>query len=197
MHRVFRRLREPGSIRYPLRLKEGLPSGVESRSARAFAESGVVDPGLTSEGRRQIAAAADSLAGLPLRRVVASPYTRALETAEILTRRLKLPVEIEPLVGERGHFACDIGTRRSRLIEQWPQHRFGPFAEEWWRAGETEDAFAHRCRRFREAVAGLEDWPEVLVVTHWGVIRGLTGRSVTNGEWVRFDPHAPSAPPED
>jgi broad specificity phosphatase PhoE len=160
-------------------------------------DPGVVDPGLTLEGRRQIAAAAESLAGLPLKRVVASPYTRALETAEILTRRLKRPVEIDPLVGERGHFACDIGTRRSRLVEQWPQHRFGEFEEEWWRAGETEDEFAHRCRRFHEAVAALEDWPEVLVVTHWGVIRGLTGRSVSNGEWVRFDPHAPSPAAKD
>ena len=60
-----------------------------------------------------------------------------------------------------------------------------------------EDEFAHRCRRFREAVAALEDWPEVLVVTHWGVIRGLTGRSVSNGEWVRFDPHAPSPAAKD
>ena len=73
---------------------------------------GVVDPGLTLEGRRQIAAAAESLVGLPLKRVVASPYTRALETAEILTQRLKRPIEIDPLVGERGHFACDIGTPR-------------------------------------------------------------------------------------
>ncbi|MDF2763276.1 MAG: hypothetical protein K0S81_254 [Rhodospirillales bacterium] len=160
-------------------------------------DPGVPDPGLTEEGRRQIQAAAESLEGLPLRRVVASPYTRALETAEIVVARLKLPVEIDPLVGERGHFACDIGTQRSRLVERWSQHRFAPFDEEWWRTGETEDAFAHRCRRFREAVAALEDWPEVLVVTHWGVIRGLTGRSVGNGEWVRFDPHAAPAAAED
>jgi broad specificity phosphatase PhoE len=160
-------------------------------------DPGVVDPGLTDEGRRQIAAAAESLAGLPLRRLVASPYTRALETAEILIRRLKVPVEIDPLVGERGHFACDIGTARSRLVERWPQHRFGTFDEQWWRPAESEEDFAHRCQRFREAVAALEDWPEVLVVTHWGVIRGLTGRSVGNGEWVRFDPHAEAAAAED
>jgi broad specificity phosphatase PhoE len=145
---------------------------------------------LTAEGRRQIASAAESLAAEPLRRIVASPYTRALESAEILVARLSLSVAVEPLVGERGHFACDVGTPRAELLQRWPQHRFHPFEEEWWLTAESEDAFALRCRRFREAVAALEDWPEVLVVTHWGVIRSLTGRSIGNGEWVRFDPYA-------
>ncbi len=154
-------------------------------------DPGVADPSLTVEGRRQITAAAGSLAQFSLRRVVSSPYTRALETTEIVVSRLKLPVAIEPLVGERGHFACDIGTARSKLLRRWPQHQFGELEEEWWQSGETEETFAARCRRFHEAVAATEDWPEVLVITHWGVIRRLTGRSIANGEWVRFDPHAP------
>ena len=154
-------------------------------------DPGVVDPPLTPEGRRQIAAAAETLAQEPIRRAVASPYTRALETATIVAGRLGVPIAIDPLIGERGHFACDIGTRRSHLAERWPDHAFDHLPEEWWRTQETEELFTERCGRFRAAVAALEDWPEVLVVTHWGVIRALTGRSIGNGEWVRFDPHAP------
>jgi len=157
-------------------------------------DPGIVDPPLTPEGRRQIAAVVENLARLRLRRVVSSPYTRALETADMIASRLNLRVAIEPLVGERGHFACDIGTARSELLGRWPRHLFTEFEEEWWRAGETEVDFATRCRRFRNAVAILEDWPEVLVVTHWGVIRSLTGCSIGNGEWVRFDPNAPQSP---
>ncbi len=160
-------------------------------------DPGIADPGLTAEGRRQIRAAAEGLTGEGLRRVVASPYARALETAEILVSRLRLPVTVEPLVGERGHFVCDIGSARSELLQRWPQHQFSDFEEEWWRPGESEDAFAHRCRRFRERVAALEDWGEVLVVTHWGVIRGLTGHSVANAQWVRFDPRHPPGLAED
>ena len=33
-------------------------------------------------------------------------------------------------------------------------------------------------------------WQGVLVVTHWGVIRALTGHRVENAELVRFDPSA-------
>ena len=36
-------------------------------------DPGIVDPGLTAEGRRQIRTAAENLAGQGLRRVVASP----------------------------------------------------------------------------------------------------------------------------
>jgi broad specificity phosphatase PhoE len=42
-------------------------------------------------------------------------------------------------------------------------------------------------------MAGAPDWPHVLVVTHWGVIRSLTGRTVKNCETVRLDPTAPTA----
>ena len=42
--------------------------------------------------------------------------------------------------------------------------------------------------RFRLAMADSADWRQVLVVTHWGFIRGLTGRSVENGTLLSFDP---------
>ena len=32
------------------------------------------------------------------------------------------------------------------------------------------------------------DWRHVAVVTHWGFIRGLTGRQARNAELVPFDP---------
>src|SRR5262245_29378056 len=153
-------------------------------------DPGIADPPLTEEGKRQIAKAAEALAGMPLRRLLASPYTRALETADILARRLSLSVQIEPLVAECGRFACDIGTERSRLRERWPVHDFGELPERWWpELAETEDLFAERCKRLRLAMAELDDWSELLVVTHWGVIRALTGQTLGNGEWIRFDPH--------
>jgi hypothetical protein len=36
----------------------------------------------------------------------------------------------------------------------------------------------------------IPDWPDVLVVTHWGFIRGLTGVTVGNSEAIPFDPTA-------
>ena len=49
-------------------------------------DPGIVDPGLTEEGISQAEAAAEALAGHDLRRVLASPYTRTLHTAEIIAK---------------------------------------------------------------------------------------------------------------
>jgi hypothetical protein len=40
-------------------------------------------------------------------------------------------------------------------------------------------------------MAALHDWPDTLVVTHWGFIMSMTGLSLQNGQWLRCDPTAP------
>ncbi|MFL5334857.1 MAG: histidine phosphatase family protein, partial [Geminicoccaceae bacterium] len=57
-----------------------------------------------------------------------------------------------------------------------------------------EDILA-RASLFRAEMAALPDWADTLVVSHWGFILSLTGKSVGNGEWLRCDPTAP--PPAD
>ena len=152
-------------------------------------DPGIIDPGLTEEGVRQAEAAADALAGHELRRVLASPYTRTLHTADIIASVLGLPVTIEPLVRERCYFTCDIGSPRSELTSRWGHFEFGDLPERWWPdPEETEDELAVRCTTFRSAMAQTEDWPHVLVVSHWGFIRGLTGEAVANGTVVVFEP---------
>jgi broad specificity phosphatase PhoE len=61
-----------------------------------------LSPPLTELGREQAAHAAESLADRGVVRLIASPATRALETAQIIGRRLGLEVEVEPLLLEKG-----------------------------------------------------------------------------------------------
>ncbi len=154
-------------------------------------DPGIVDPGLTEEGQRQAKAAAQSLTGHDVRRILASPYSRTLHTAEIIAEHLGLSVVIEPLVRERCFFTCDLGSPRSELSLRWPGFEFGGLAERWWpEPEETEEELRGRCATFRSAMAAAEDWRHVAVVSHWGFIRGLTGQEVTNGTLLRFDPTA-------
>lgn len=156
-------------------------------------DPGVRDPALTPRGREQAAAAAEALRGQDIRRVIASPYRRALETADIVAGLLDLPVSVEPLIRERAKFACDIGTARRELALQWRHLALDHLEEVWWHeTEETEESLAARCRAFCGAMAGVPDWPHVAVVTHWGVIRSLTGLAVKNCEQVRFDPTVPA-----
>ncbi|MET0927895.1 MAG: phosphoglycerate mutase family protein [Aeromicrobium sp.] len=61
-----------------------------------------LSPPLTDLGREQAAHAADALADRGVVRLLSSPATRAIETAEIIAARLGLSVEIEPLLLEKG-----------------------------------------------------------------------------------------------
>jgi broad specificity phosphatase PhoE len=150
-------------------------------------DPGIVDPGLTELGVSQTEEAGRSLSGQDIRRILASPYSRTLETAEIIAGRLDLEVEIEPLVREHAYFTCDVGSPRSQLSTRWPHFDFGDLEETWWPDRESEAEVLERCRRFRSVMAEVEDWRYVLVVTHWGFIRGLTGREVGNAEILSFD----------
>lgn len=161
--------------------------------AKTRVDPGIIDPRLTEEGERQAREAGQRLAGCGIRRIVASPYWRTLHTAEIIAEVLDLPVTIEPLVRERYSFVCDIGSHRSELLRRWPHFAFGELPERWWPdAEESEEALAQRCRRYREALIAARDWEGLLVVSHWGFIRGLTGESVTNCQHLVFDPRHPA-----
>lgn len=154
-------------------------------------DPGIVDPGLTDEGRRQAEAAAQTLVEHDVRRILASPYSRTLHTAEIIAEHLGLSVTIEPLVRERCFFICDLGSPRSELSARWPDFEFGDLPERWWpEPQESEHELLARCTEFRAAMGAAEDWPHVAVVSHWGFIRGLTGQEVANGTVLRFDPTA-------
>ena len=158
---------------------------------RTRIDPGIADPALTEAGRLQAAAAAERLQDHGVARLLASPYRRALETAEIIADRLRLPIAVEPLVRERCAFVCDIGSERSHLAARWPHLDFDHIEERWWPAVEESEALlGERCGAFRSVARGMVDWQRVAVVSHWGFIRGLTGRELRNGELIRFDPHA-------
>jgi len=164
--------------------------------AKNRVDPGIVDPGLTEEGERQAREAGESLAECGIRRIIASPYWRTLHTAEVIAKALGLPVDIEPLVRERYSYTCDIGSHRKDLTQRWPEFSFGDLPERWWpQEEESEDALTLRCRTFRDAHVAAESWDGLLVVSHWGFIRGLTGEAVGNGVALRFDPLAGAAVP--
>lgn len=152
-------------------------------------DPGIRDPRLTDRGRSQAAATAEQLRADPVTRLITSPYTRTLETAEIIARALDVPITVDAMVRERTAYSCDVGSACSKLAVSWTTLGFDHIDEIWWHEDEEhETAFADRCDRFRRRMAGIRDWSTIAVVTHWGVIRALTGLRIANGELVRIDP---------
>ncbi|GAB0118301.1 histidine phosphatase family protein [Acidisoma sp. 7E03] len=160
-----------------------------------FSQTGIdpriEDPPLTPLGRRQVEAALAALAKTRITRIIASPYTRVLQTAEPFARHFGLPVTISPLVRERYAYSCDVGSPISRLGPVWPAHDFAHLPERWWpEETETEQAILARAASFHQEMAARADHDETLVVSHWGFILAMTGQSLNNAEWVVIEPTA-------
>jgi glucosyl-3-phosphoglycerate phosphatase len=155
--------------------------------SRTRIDPGIPDPPLTRTGRRQSAQLAEQLAEAGVRRLVASPYRRALETATIIAETLCVPIIVEPLVRERCVFSCDEGTPPEQLAAHWPHLDFAHLEERWWGVpAESEVSLDERCAAFRAKTDTLPDRWHVAVITHWGVIRALTGQELTNGACIRL-----------
>lgn len=152
-------------------------------------DPGIRDPRLTERGREQAEQAAHALAGDSVSRVIASPYTRAIQTGHVIARALEIPLVIDHAIRERFAFRCDVGTPRSVLATRWPGYAFDHLDEVWWPDSEEPLArFQARCDAFRRRMAASGDWRGAAVVTHWGVVRALTGLRIQNGEMLRHDP---------
>jgi len=163
------------------------------RIAATRVDPGIADARLTEYGHVQAERAAHRLARENIARIVVSPYTRAIQTAEPIARRLGLAVEIQPIVRERFGLACDIGTPRSRLANSWPGHDFSGIAEKWWPdMHETPDEVTARANAFRRTMAHEPNWRETLVVSHWGFILCMTGQNINNGDTIVCDPRGPA-----
>ena len=155
-------------------------------------DPGIADPSLTEHGHIQAERAARVLRGERIARIVVSPYSRALQTAEPVARLLDVPVFVHPVVRERYGYACDIATPRSELRQRWPDHDFSAIDEIWWPSDdEPADSVIARAAAFRVEMAARPDWSDTLVVSHWGFILCMTGQNVANGAWLRCDPTLP------
>jgi broad specificity phosphatase PhoE len=156
-------------------------------------DPGIEDPRLTPLGHQQAEQAAIALANDPVERIIASPYTRALQTAAPLAKRLGLPVLVTTSVRERYAFVCDVGSPVADLATAWPGHDFSALDDIWWPAqAEPEARVIDRANAFRSEMAADPQWQRTVVVSHWGFIMALTGISVQNGQWLRVDPTAPA-----
>jgi glucosyl-3-phosphoglycerate phosphatase len=152
-------------------------------------DPGIEDPDLTPLGVEQASGAAKHLAGIKITRVIISPYTRALQTAEAILAVHKVPVEIMHEVRERTAFVCDIGSSPDLLASRFPHHDFAHLPLQWWQDGiETSEEIIARADAFRSLMAMRDDSATTLLVSHWAFILALTGISVTNGEILEYDP---------
>jgi len=152
-------------------------------------DPGIEDPELTDLGVAQALTAAEQLAQVSLTRIIISPYTRALQTAEPILKNHQASVDIMHEVRERAAFVCDVGSPPALLSARFPHHDFKHLPSPWWSEPiETLESTVARADAFRALMAARHDSATTLLVSHWAFILALSGKSLSNGELFEYEP---------
>ena len=141
----------------------------ESEANAAHRFSGRSDSPLTERGRRQADIVAEALRDVPFDRIVATPLSRSLDTALVIGRRRKMPVDvvndlIEIDVGDRTGATFD----EIRGLPDWKDDGFVA-----WPSGETLEQVLERALRAVRRIHRESEGGTVLVIGHGGVTRIL------------------------
>lgn len=140
--------------------------GESEFNAKRFHQDGNV--ALSKKGIEQAEYVADRLQSLPIERIVASPFIRAKETSEIISKKIDVPVEFNPLLVEikrpteiegRSVDDTEVILIKNKIYENWENPNFRHSDEE------TFFDFKDRARRAFEEIKKLKD-EHVLIVTH-------------------------------
>jgi broad specificity phosphatase PhoE len=120
---------------------------------------GQLDVPLSDFGRRQGEAIAEALAALPIDAIYASPLLRALETAQIVARRLNLPIRIDDRLKE-----INVGVFQNRLRSEVAQLYPDEFAR--WTSGEPDFAVPGGESRRELQVRGCAAFRDIVAAGH-------------------------------
>ncbi|TMC32279.1 MAG: histidine phosphatase family protein [Chloroflexi bacterium] len=141
----------------------------ESEANRDGRFSGRTDSPLTERGRQQAVALADALEDVAFDRIVATPLSRSLDTALVIARRRKLPVDVVSELIE-----IDVGERTGKSFDEvrgLPDWRDDGFVA--WPGGETLEGVLERALRAMRRLHREDPGGTVLVIGHGGVTRIL------------------------
>jgi broad specificity phosphatase PhoE len=129
-------------------------------------------PVLTAAGREQAKRLAQLVRRFPIRRIVTSDLTRAVETASVVGQKLKLRWDLAPALRER-NFGEAQGIPLSALRHEWSGVVDGRVvdADACPPGGESVRELRDRVVDFFGHLLRAEADGDVLVVTHGGVIR--------------------------
>lgn len=154
------------------------------------------DARLSPLGLTQVVETQARARALPCDIVIATPLTRALQTAVGLFDG-HAPIIVEHLHREYQESSCDMGRSPKQLAREFPALAFDHLDDPWWHhddfdangvASEPWDAFLARVARFRDWVMARPE-QAIVVVGHGTFFSHLTGRPLlANCEILPWQP---------
>lgn len=140
---------------------------------------------LTVKGREQALAAAEQLRGLPIKQIITSPMTRAMETAHIIARELDQPITVEFDLHEwlpdlshnydSSQFSREQSAEMESLGGEWPDGETRPW-----------EPLSRLRERVRGVLTRYQGGESIAVVAHGTLIYAMTGQRIGTGQVIRF-----------
>lgn len=151
---------------------------------------GTMNPPLTDKGVRQAALTAERLAGIGAEAIYSSDLKRTVSTAEIIKRRVDVPVITSPLLREIefGDVTLRPWSDFPEIYEDWKKHeRDIPYP-----GGENGADVWRRCKKGLEDITSRQ-YERVILVCHGGVIRAIVCGMLGIPQQTRFSLGSPVA----
>ena len=155
----------------------------------------IFDAPLTERGKSQAHKAREKVLELGIKHVIASPLTRAVQTAKIIFDGVA-PITIDATHRELLSHSCDVGRHPDLLYKDFPSIKFDHLHEHWWHNGSTnendvpiepEAVFQERVSTFKTNISNIDERP-VAFVGHGNFFQELLGRMLENCEISAYRP---------
>ncbi|MGL5175697.1 MAG: histidine phosphatase family protein [Cetobacterium sp.] len=141
---------------------------------------GVLNPGLTEEGKEQAKKTRDILKEINYHKIYSSDLKRALDTAEIINSK-ELKIFVDEDLREL-NFGIFEGHTYEELLEKYPEE-LEKSQKSWenynYITGESVVELQNRAINFIDKKVNLDE--DTVLVTHWGIINTILSHYFSNG----------------
>lgn len=147
----------------------------------------IFDAPLTNLGFEQAFEARIAVNSLNITRVITSPLTRAIQTAQTIFDKTA-PIEVRHGHHELLKFSGDVGRPPHELGADFPDLSFDSLPNRWWHADDTAensiqaepvDVFQKRIAKFVQSLNGIEN-ENVAIVGHGNAFQEIIGFMMSN-----------------
>jgi len=153
----------------------------------------IFDAPLTTLGLEQAARARDSASRLGVTRVITSPFTRAIQTAQTIFGGIS-PIEVQHGHHELLLHSCDIGRHPHELKVEFPSLVFDHLPRSWWHENsnsalaiskEPIELFQKRISKFVASLSKIDN-ETIAIVGHGNAFKEIIGFELTNCQIHQF-----------
>jgi uncharacterized phosphatase len=122
----------------------------------------------------QLAETAEKIAklGIPFEKILTSPLKRAISSAEIISAKLKVPVEVFEYVKERNTYGILSGIVKDEAAQKYPDQVERYENGEYVDGSERDEDITSRAKRALELLKGM-GFENMVVLTHGNFLKAL------------------------